>query len=339
MVEHYLTGVRTELSPAVVRVLGLLDQPAARDSVVAALGDNDAARLLVADMLRQNLLVANDSELADREDALDTTWTWGLPARLLHFSTQRLTFLADSDQERERLRQLTAVTPPPSAFKSYGTTATPLTDTLRRNDTGPWQALKSRRTRRDFIRSPISTNDFVTLLQWTWGRTAGGTSPVMGEFVLKTSPSGGARHAIEVYPLVLRVAGIEPGLYHYDVQNHSLELLSTDGSLEGHVDSFACGQGWLRDAACLFLMTAVVTRSMWKYKNAHAYRVLHLDAGHLGQTFHLVATALGLAPFTTTATDNHYIEQLLNLDGIAEIAVYTAAVAVPSEQPTSRNSS
>jgi hypothetical protein len=27
-------------------------------------------------MLRQNLLVADDSELADREDALDTTWTW-----------------------------------------------------------------------------------------------------------------------------------------------------------------------------------------------------------------------------------------------------------------------
>lgn len=76
-------------------------------------------------------------------------------------------------------------------------------------------------------------------------------------------------------------------------------------------------------------MTAVVGRSMWKYKQAQAYRVLQLDAGHLGQTFHLVCTALGLAPFTTAATDEPEIERELGIDGVNELAVYAAAFGMP----------
>jgi nitroreductase len=75
-------------------------------------------------------------------------------------------------------------------------------------------------------------------------------------------------------------------------------------------------------------MTAVLERSMWKYRQSHAYRVLHLDAGHLGQTFHLACTELGLVPFTTAALAPDRIEAELGLDGIREIAVYAAAAGV-----------
>jgi SagB-type dehydrogenase family enzyme len=76
-------------------------------------------------------------------------------------------------------------------------------------------------------------------------------------------------------------------------------------------------------------MTAIVARSMWKYKQAQAYRVMQLDAGHLGRTFHLVCTALGLAPFTTAATDDLAIERELELDRVSENAIYTAATGLP----------
>ena len=42
---------------------------------------------------------------------------------------------------------------------------------------------------------------------------------------------------------------------------------------------------FVRNAAALFLMTAVFRRTMWKYHLARAYRVVLLDAGHLCQTF------------------------------------------------------
>jgi SagB-type dehydrogenase family enzyme len=84
-----------------------------------------------------------------------------------------------------------------------------------------------------------------------------------------------------------------------------------------------------RQAAALFLMTAVFPRSMWKYRFARAYRVVTLDAGHLCQTLCLTATFLGLAPFCTAALKDTLIEKDLGLDGITESVMYVAGVGVP----------
>jgi SagB-type dehydrogenase family enzyme len=76
-------------------------------------------------------------------------------------------------------------------------------------------------------------------------------------------------------------------------------------------------------------MTAVFQRSMWKYRHARAYRVVLLDAGHLCQTFCLVATWLGLAPFCTAALKDTLIESHLGIDGISESVLYAAGVGRP----------
>jgi SagB-type dehydrogenase family enzyme len=93
--------------------------------------------------------------------------------------------------------------------------------------------------------------------------------------------------------------------------------------------SYAAGQKFLKDAAAVFLMTAVFPRTMWKYRFPRAYCVVLLDAGHLCQTFCLVATWLGLAPFCTAALKDSEIEKDLSLDGIRETALYLAAVGAP----------
>jgi nitroreductase len=74
------------------------------------------------------------------------------------------------------------------------------------------------------------------------------------------------------------------------------------------------------------------TKDGW---NARAYRAILLEAGHLGQTFHLVATALGLGPFTSIAFHDSRLESLLGVDGIDEAALYLAAAGVPDPtEPT-----
>ncbi len=60
-------------------------------------------------------------------------------------------------------------------------------------------------------------------------------------------------------------------------------------------------------------MTAVLARVTWRYRFSRAYRVILLEAGHFGQTFCLVATWLGLAPFCTAAFDDEKIEADLDL--------------------------
>ena len=81
-------------------------------------------------------------------------------------------------------------------------------------------------------------------------------------------------------------------------------------------------------------MTAVFARTMWKYPKSRAYRVVLLDAGHLCQTFCLVATWLGLAPFCTAALQDTLIEKDLGIDGIRESVLYVAGVGlVPTASP------
>jgi SagB-type dehydrogenase family enzyme len=92
---------------------------------------------------------------------------------------------------------------------------------------------------------------------------------------------------------------------------------------------YCAGQRYFSGAAALFIMTAVFARTMWKYGRARAYRVVLLDAGHLGQTFCLTATRLGLAPFTTAALKDSLIENDLGIDGISESVLYVTGVGLP----------
>ena len=79
-------------------------------------------------------------------------------------------------------------------------------------------------------------------------------------------------------------------------------------------------------------MTAVIARSLRKYDDETTYRTLWLDAGHLAQTFCLLATARGLGPFTTAAIQDSYIEKLLGLDGIHEFPLYLCGAGMPANR-------
>jgi SagB-type dehydrogenase family enzyme len=129
--------------------------------------------------------------------------------------------------------------------------------------------------------------------------------------------------------MALRVKGLRPGLYHYHPGHHHLERISTNATPD-KAQRYCGRQSYIRNAAALFLMTAVFRRTMWKYNYARAYRVVLLDAGHLCQTFCLVATWLGLAPFCTAALKDTLIEQDLRIDGIGESVLYVAGVGLPA---------
>jgi SagB-type dehydrogenase family enzyme len=182
-------------------------------------------------------------------------------------------------------------------------------------------ALNDRRTTRRFGRRPVPLAAFARVVLGTWGQTGWLDGGVFGRLLAKTSPSAGARHPIECYVLSWRVAGLGAGLYHFDVQEASLARMRRGDFREVAV-KLAGGQPWIRDAAFLCVMTAVADRVFWKYASSDAYRLFLLDAGHLAQTFCLLATASGLGPFTTAALSERRIQRLLGLDGISEFPVY-----------------
>jgi hypothetical protein len=60
---------------------------------------------------------------------------------------------------------------------------------------------------------------------------------------------------------------------------------------------------------------------------------MHFDAGHLGQTFALVASANGLGPGQTIAFRDTELERLLDIDRISEVALYCLSMGIPAIAP------
>jgi SagB-type dehydrogenase family enzyme len=191
-----------------------------------------------------------------------------------------------------------------------------------------YQALHARRTHRDFLEAETPLDSISKLLLTTWGVQGYVESKYFGSLPLKTSPSAGARNPVEVYLMALKVKGLDAGLYHYDARVHALDRISSAATPQ-LARAYCADQPFVAHASALFIMTGVFARTMWRYPNPRAYRVVLLDAGHLGQTFCLTATRMGLAPFSTAALKDSLIEKHLGIDGISESVLYVTGVGLP----------
>jgi putative peptide maturation dehydrogenase len=185
--------------------------------------------------------------------------------------------------------------------------------------------LARRRTCRNFDpEATLSAQAMSTMLHRVWGAT-GTRELAPGAVALrKSSPAGGGLHVVECYLLVQRVEGLAPGLYHYLATEHALEPLKPLDPAEATAmaQAFVGGQHWFRDAPVMAIMTARFDRLFWKYRgHAKAWRVAHLDTGHLSQTMYLSAADLGLGAFVTAAINDSDIERALALPPLREAAL------------------
>lgn len=281
----------------------------------------------LSQMVEKGLLLAKDSSEAAQDGRIAKQWAAWLPEGSVHFSTKDTPYVC-GNWSFDRLRSLLPKTPQPEIFKTVRG-AKKLLPTRTFPDSEFIRVLMARKTHREFSKKKVTLENVSQLLSLVWGVTGYLHSPIFGKLLQKTSPSGGARHPGEVYLMSLRVKGLRAGLYHYHPAHHRLETISTNTSRE-KAWLYCARQDFVRNAAALFLMTAVFRRTMWKYHHARAYRVVLLDAGHLCQTFCLVATWLGLAPFCTAALKDTLIEKDLGVDGVSESVLYIAGVGLPA---------
>ena len=289
----------------------------------------------LSQLLTQGLLLTKGSPEAARDDLIAKQWSDWLPEGSFHFATKDATYIRDNSSAT-RVRSILPKTAPPPHFKSVNGTKKIALTARKFPDCEFVRVLMTRRTHRRFSNKSLTLETLSQLLSLVWGVTGYLNSAVFGKLPLKTSPSGGARHPGEVYLIALRVEGLKPGLYHYHPLHHRLEQISASAT-RSKVSRYCAYQGYVKNAAALFLMTAVFQRAMWKYRHPRAYRVVLLDAGHLCQTFCLVATWLGLAPFCTAALKDTLIEKDLGIDGVGESVLYVAGVGLPTISARARS--
>lgn len=321
-----LTGSEVPVTP---EERELLERDAIDESALAGAERERVARLAAA-----GLLVAEDDE---RERAL-ADGRWNVYSALAHAmwrwrgvdaATRADELTADAFVERF------GEAPPHFAAHGEGAHVTELP--LVAPDERIATLLLARRTTREFDHtSPLPRSTLALLLRWVWG--AHGYAHVTEQTVTlrKTSPSGGGLHPVEVYPLVLRVEGLEPGLYRYRPDDHALELREALGLDEGRelASLFCARQAYFAEADVLFLMTARFARQTWKYqRHPRAYGVLLMDAAHLSQTFYLLCAELGLGAFVTAAINGADVDERLGLEPFVESALAICGCGTPSREP------
>lgn len=182
-----------------------------------------------------------------------------------------------------------------------------------------WEIIAERRSIREFSDDPIRFSELSQLLWATQGITLNAWG-----YDFRACPSAGALYPIETYLVVNRVETIAPGLYHYRVKERELVLLR-EGRLGWDLSRAGLDQELLEAAGVVFVWTAIVERSKWKYRQ-RAYRYIYMDVGHIAQNLYLGATALGLGCCTVGAFFDEEVDQLIGIDGKNEISVYMGAV-------------
>ncbi len=288
-----------------------------------------SVRSALAQLVEYGLLLRKRSAEARRDVRIAQEWSAWLPQGSFHFATKDVAYVDRSNWTLDRRKAVLPKTPKPKIFKSIkGAQKVALPPSVF-PDSEFIRTLMARKTHREFSKQEVTLEAISRLLSLVWGVTGYIYSPVFGKLAHKTSPSAGARHPGEVYLMALRVKGLSPGLYHYHPAHHHLERIRASATPE-KAWRYCARQNFAKNAAALFLMTAVFRRTMWKYHLARAYRVVLLDAGHLCQTFCLAATWLGLAPFCTAAMKDTLIEDDLGIDGIRESVLYIAGVGLPA---------
>ena len=185
---------------------------------------------------------------------------------------------------------------------------------------GPlWEVMARRRSVRDFLPKAISFEELSQLIWSTQGITG-----VAHGFQLRVVPSAGALYPIETYVVINRVVDLTPGSYHFNVNENHLEQLAA-GDFHVNIATSALDQSMAKEAAVVFVWTAVVERTKWKYRE-RGYRYLYLDAGHIGQNLYLAAVSLRLGCCTIGAFYDDEVNQLIGVDGKEETAIYLGAV-------------
>jgi SagB-type dehydrogenase family enzyme len=186
-----------------------------------------------------------------------------------------------------------------------------------------YELTRRRRSRRDYLGLPVSRDELDAMLHIACGIT--GTMRWEGrEVKLRAYPSSGALYAVEVYPVVVRVEGLEPAVYHYRAAESVLERVRPGLDRERFIAAaLPVEREMLAGAAVLFCLTGVFPRHERKYGEG-GYRMLAAEAGHLSQNLVLAATALGL----TARPFGGVFDDLLNADLGLDVAEEQFLLAV-----------
>ncbi len=165
-------------------------------------------------------------------------------------------------------------------------------------------ALKKRRSVRSYARKPLSLDDIAQLLWAAQGITYGQK--------FRTAPSAGALYPLEVYVACGDVENLSGGLYHYNIYEHSLDVVRP-GDHRNEIAAAALGQSCVRQAPAVIIFTGIPSRITSKY-GQRGIQYMMMEAGHAAQNVCLQAVARQLGTVPIGAFKEDALRRILQID-------------------------
>jgi SagB-type dehydrogenase family enzyme len=166
------------------------------------------------------------------------------------------------------------------------------------------EIIVTRRSERTFRGNPLNLNEVGQMLWSAQGITLQSRG-------YKAVPSAGATFPLEIYVVAGRVNRLQPGLYKYNPQTHSL-VKTMDGDLRQSLSDVALSQHMIIHAPASFVITADYERTARRY-GERASRYVHMEVGHAGQNLNLQAISLGFGAVMVGAFQDVDVKKVLDL--------------------------
>lgn len=180
------------------------------------------------------------------------------------------------------------------------------------------ETLLSRRSADIFSGGALQLDDVLNILKYSAG--------TQNESVHRTYASGGALYPIEIYYINNITTGdFEKGVYHFNPGTNSFSLIKR--LLEDTPLSKLIGSTYtiLDQASGILCFTAVTGRVTDKY-GWLGIRLCLFDIGQIIQNISLVAETLGFAYRPIAGFNNEKVENLTQVDGLAEVSLLVYAI-------------
>jgi SagB-type dehydrogenase family enzyme len=163
--------------------------------------------------------------------------------------------------------------------------------------------LAKRRSVRRYTEKGLS-EEVISRFLWA----AQGISSTEG---LRTSPSAGALYPLEIHAVVGEGNGLEPGIYRYIAEDHTLTR-EVPGDMREKLSEAALSQLMVRKASVSLVISAVYPRITGKY-GKRGIRYADMEAGHAAQNVYLLGVELGIGTCAVGAFDDEEVKKVLKL--------------------------
>jgi SagB-type dehydrogenase family enzyme len=179
------------------------------------------------------------------------------------------------------------------------------------------EVIQRRGSTRRFARRPIPFSEFSVILDRA-------TRGVPADFLLERAQLN------DIYLIVNRVEGLEPGAYHHRRAAHELELLRP-GEFSERASYLSLDQDLGGDAAVTLFFMADLNALLDRFGN-RAYRAAQIEAGTIGGRAYLAAYAMKRGATGLTFYDDD-VTEFFSPHAAGKSCIFEMSIGVPGKRP------